>query len=167
MSKNLNIKESVTAIEAPMISKGRKDQAKDKVKEFMTEETRLVKGIFQCFETPGSEVKVIVRKYPGIPQFEKVMRDGETYEIPLYVARHLNGVDVTAGALGDNPNPNIGTCSYVRNAFVLAGRNAEPGYGNLGTGANGQSGIPVPIVGIGKRIRRYGFQSMEFAAGAA
>ena len=37
----------------------------------------------------------------------------------------------------------------------------------MGYGPEGQDGIPVPIVGISKKVKRYGFQSLEFAHGAA
>lgn len=159
--KELNIADSVTSqAEAPVVSKSLKDRAKDKIRELIAEESRLVKGIFQCFETPGSSVEINVRKYPGIEPFKKTMTDGHTYEIPLYVARFLNGVDVSAGALGDPSRRNtmIGTCSYAVHGFVMAGKDAQPNYGAI----DGQ-GIPVPIVGVTSRVKRYGFQSLEFA----
>ena len=36
----------------------------------------------------------------------------------------------------------------------------------MGAGPGGESGIPVPIVGIAKRVKRFGFQSLEFAGAA-
>ena len=160
-TKDLNIAASITpAVEAPHISKSTKEAAKEKIQELIKEETKLVRGIFQCFESPGATQKIIVRKYPGVPMFEKEMTDGETYDIPLYVARHLNGIDVSAGALGDpnQRNSNIGTCSYPKHGWLLASKNADPGISPIGNG-----GIPVQISGITKRVKRYGFQSMEFA----
>lgn len=158
-SKKLS--ESVTPVEAPMISKPRSEQAKDKLLQMIKEETKMVKGIFQCFETPGATVKITLRKYPekyGVPVFDKTMTDGMIYDIPLYVARHLNGIDVTAGALGDNPNPNIGTCSYGVHGFSW--KEGQP----LPSAGLDSKGVPVPIVGITKRVKRFGFQSMEFNA---
>ena len=126
MSKKLNVSGSITPT-APTeysfhIAKPSREVTDVKLKELIVEETRLVKGIFQCFETPGSTTKIIVDKYPlrlGVRKFEKEMTDGETYEIPLYVARHLNGIDVSAGALSGsaNRNTNIGTCSYAVHGF--------------------------------------------------
>ncbi len=157
-----NLSQSVTpsSVEVPHIAMSTKELAKAKLQEFIKEETKLVKGIFKCFETPGSIQKIIVRKYPGIPIFEKEMVDGMTYEIPLYVARHLNGVDVTAGALGDSRTRNsmIGTCSFPIHGFKWRNGEAAP------SSALGDSGVPVPIVGIQKRFQRFGFQSMEFGA---
>lgn len=91
------------------------------------------------------------------------MTDGETYEIPLYAARFLNGIDVSAGALGDpaRRNQNIGTCSYGVHGF----RMDSPV--DLKKSQEGHQGIPVPIVGITSRKRRYGFQSLEFGGDGA
>lgn len=157
-SEKLDIMASFTpTASAPNITKDRKELAKEKLKELIAEETKLVKGIFQCFETPGSTTRITYRKYPGIEMFSRVMTDGETYEIPLYVARHLNGQDVSAGACGDPnlKNSAIGSCSYVVHGFKMQNRDALPS-------ANMDGGMAVPIVGVHKRVKRYGFQSLEF-----
>jgi hypothetical protein len=145
------------------VGKGMSPAVKEKLSAFMKEECRMVKGVFQCFETPGGTVKINVHKYPtpekgGIPPFEMTMTDGETYEVPLYVARFLNGIDVTAGALGDpnKKNIHVGTCSYPIHGFAWKGE-APPSSGQ------DMRGIPVPMIGISRRVKRYGFQSLEFA----
>lgn len=156
--------EIILAPEIPMTAKeATKAAAKEKLRQLMKEESRLVQGIFQCFESPGATVTISVKKYPeqdqgGIPPFIKSMTDGETYEVPLYVARFLNGVDITAGALGDanKRNINIGTCSYPRHGFMAQGD-------NLPAAGYDPRGVPVPLIGIAKRVKRYGFQSLEFA----
>lgn len=167
MSKKLNIQQSVTpaAPMAPHIAKTDKELAKLKLEELIKEESRLVKGIFQCFETPGATVKITVVKYPKIPRFEKSMTDGESYEIPLYVARHLNGIDASANAMADpsRRNANIGSCSYPVHGFVMKSNELQPSA--LGVGGGNEMGIPVPIVGVSKRVKRFGFQSLEFASG--
>jgi hypothetical protein len=140
-TKELNIAASVTPIEVPTISKDRKALAKEKLDKYMKEEMRLVKGIFQFFECPGMGAKIIVKKYKELPMFEKEMTDGQEYEIPLYVARHLNGIDVTAEAIGGK----LGTCGYKISEHLMD--------------RNG-----TPIVVANKSKRRFGFQSMEFAA---
>lgn len=180
MAKKLDISGSVTAVEdVPHISKSKKELTNAKLKELMAEEGRLVRGIFQCFENPGATQKVTYKKYPtpaemrkrggegGLEPFSKVMTDGQEYEIPLYVARFLNGTDVSAGALSDLnfKNSNIGTCSYGIHGFKYAGE--MPAQSQLGNGPQGEMGIPVPIVGVSKRVKRYGFQSLEFATGIA
>jgi len=123
-----------------------------KLQKFIDEETVLVKGRFKMYESPGASVKIIVKKYPGIPQFEKLMYDGEMYEIPLYVARHLNGIDITAGAVGGK----IGTCSYAIHGFQT------PEKGGVMPCHLNEAGVPIPVVGVAKRVRRYGFESLQF-----
>ncbi len=179
MAKKIDISNSPTPTkEVFHISQSMKEMANKKLKEFMAEESRPVKGIFQCFENPGGTQKITYKKYPtpaemrkrggdgGLEPFAKVMTDGNEYEIPLYVARFLNGTDVTAGALGDmKGNIVIGSCSYGVHGFKYQGN--TPGSSNLGFGPDGQTGIPVPMTAVTKRVRRYGFQSLEFAHGAA
>lgn len=135
------------------IPKSRKELAKDKLRKFAEEESKMVRGRFRCYEVPGDKRKIIVKKYPDMPVFEKEMVDGEVYEIPLYVARHLNGVDVTADAVGGK----IYTCSYPIHGFKWEGNTPPPCTSDGG-------GSIVPISGIAKRTRRYGFESMEFGA---
>lgn len=178
MAKKIDIAGSVTpSVEVPHISQSKKELANKKLKELMEAEGKLVKGIFQCYENPGATQKVTYKKYPtpaemrkrggegGLEPFSKVMTDGCEYEIPLYVARFLNGTDVMAGALSDEKRSShiIGSCSYGISGFKYSGD--MPPQSQLGLGPNGEGGIPVPIVGVTKRVKRYGFQSLEFAAG--
>ncbi len=135
----LNIKDSVTTADVPTVGTDAKLAAKEKLDRFIKEETRMVKGVFQNFENPGGSLQLQVRKYKG-HFFNQVLKDGEEYEVPLYVARHLNGIDVTAEAL----NGKLGTCSYEVHKFLCD--------------ANG-----MPIINRETRKKRYGFQSMEFA----
>lgn len=179
MAKKIDVSGSVTPIDAtPYVSKGKKELTNEKLKELMKEEGKLVRGVFQCFENPGAKQKITYKKYPtpaemrkrggegGLEPFSKEMIDGCEYEIPLYVARFLNGTDVTAGALGDSKTSSmIGTCSYNIHGFKSQGEALAPSV--LGFGGGGESGIPVPLVGVTKRVKRYGFQSLEFAHGAA
>lgn len=135
------------------IPKSRKELAKDKLKKFIEEESKMVKGRFRCYETPGASTTITVKKYPDMPVFTKPMQDGEIYEIPLYVARFLNGTDVTADAVGGK----IHTCSYPVHGFRWDGSSAMPP-----PCISDASGSIVPISGIVSRTRRYGFESMEF-----
>jgi hypothetical protein len=67
--------------EAPMIDKFEKQRK---------EESRLVKGIFQDNEIKGGTVRFCFKKFKGDPVKEYVLTDGQEYEIPLSVAKHLN-----------------------------------------------------------------------------
>jgi hypothetical protein len=62
----------------------------DKVYRMWKEESRLVKGVFRCMEPAGGCVRFCFRKYKWDPVQWYTMYDGETYEVPLSVARHLN-----------------------------------------------------------------------------
>lgn len=129
-----------------------KEQNKAKLAKFIEMETKTVKGRFRNYETPGGMQRIMIRKYPGIPAFDKMMYDNEIYEIPIYVARHLNGVDITAGG----GNTKINTCAYPTHGFIWEkDRNAPASKLN-------DAGIPVPIIGVEKWNRRFGFDSMEF-----
>lgn len=136
----INIMESVTPVEAPTITKTEKELAKEKLERYRNEEMKMVKGIFKNFETPGAGATIQVKKYKG-HFFNQTMQDGQEYEVPLYVARHLNGIDVTAEAIGGK----LGTCSYPVHSHIMD-----------------QNGNPIPHVA--KRKQRYGFQSLQFEA---
>lgn len=59
--------------------------------EAMTKETdKMVSGTFMNVECPGQPATISCRYYKGQPFFSKTMEDGEMYEIPLSVARHIN-----------------------------------------------------------------------------
>lgn len=162
-SKKTNTPSMTPFVEAPNISMDQKDYAQKKLKELMQEESKLVKGRFKCYETPDAAVKITVRKYPGpkqggIPHFEKTMIDGGVYEIPLYVARHLNGIDVSAGA-GTNDvkcDPNIGTCSYPIHGFKTEGDRLAEGT------ISGDTIVPN-MTKVARRVQRFGFESLEFS----
>lgn len=143
-SKKLNIQESVSPSNTvPILSSDAKKSAKEKLEGYMREELKLVKGIFQNFETPGMAVPIQIRKYKG-HFFNQILEDGKEHEIPLYVARFLNGIDVTAEAIGGK----LGTCSYPVNSYIM------DKDGN-------------PTVNVSKRKKRFGFQSIEFAGALA
>lgn len=133
-----------------------KEDAHSRLQQFMEEERKMVKGRFRCYETPGSRTRIQVRKYKDLPMFDKTMIDNEVYEVPLYVARHLNGVDVTAQHI----NGKINSCSYPVHGFTFQGNNFPQSV--EGSGPNGEAGVPVPLIGVAKRVRRYGFESLEF-----
>lgn len=128
-----------------------KQLAKEKLAKLIVEESKMVKGRFRNYETPGANLRVQIRKYPGIPAFDKVLEDNKIYEIPLYVARHLNGVDRSSGS----GNTKINSCAYPTHGFLYQDGKAPQ------NGLNDE-GIAVPIIGVQKWNRRFGFESMEF-----
>lgn len=59
--------------------------------EGMTAETdKLVTGSFLHVEYPGQSKRIACKYYKGQEYFNKELMDGETYTIPLSVARHIN-----------------------------------------------------------------------------
>ena len=62
----------------------------DRIEQQRKEESRIVKGRFQCFEPVGGTVTFSFKKYKNDPVASYTMKDGEVYEVPLAVARHLN-----------------------------------------------------------------------------
>jgi len=136
----------------PILPPDKKQLSKEKLNRLIAEETKLVKGRFRNYETPGGSLRVQIRKYPGIPAFDKMMNDNQMYEVPLYVARHLNGVDKVA----EGCNCKINTCAWPTHGFQWEADKPMP-MSRLDDG-----GIPVPIIGITKWNKRYGFDSLEF-----
>ena len=102
------------------------------------EEKKLVRGRFLCFEPRGGSVTFVYRKYKWEHPVQYTFQDGEEYEIPLGVARHLNGIDITA----KSHNGNIHTCAYPVHAYK--------------TDTTGK-----PSVDVGKHVRRYAFQTIS------
>jgi len=49
-----------------------------------------VKGIFRCYEPRGGGMTFSFKKYKGDEVLKFEMVDGDIYEIPLMVAKHLN-----------------------------------------------------------------------------
>jgi len=50
----------------------------------------MVKGMFKFYEVPGGSMAFMYRKYKGEKPERYSMVDGDTYTIPLGVAKHLN-----------------------------------------------------------------------------
>lgn len=60
------------------------------LEEKRVEEQKPVRGIFRFHEVPGGQMDFVYRKYKGDKLEKYSMKDGEIYEVPLGVARHLN-----------------------------------------------------------------------------
>ena len=63
---------------------------------------KVVKGVFRCYEPRGGSFKFSFKKYKGDQTETYTMVDGDTYEIPLMVAKHLNQ-----------------NCWYPRHAYIM------------------------------------------------
>ncbi len=127
---------------APRIIHSNKEAAQKELQTFIEMECKPVRGIFKYYECPGASTKITQHKYPGQKIFEMVMQDGMEYEVPLWVARWLNGIDITAKAC----NGKIGSCSYARHQYSI----------------DKNTGQPIQVEG--QRTQRFGFQALDFVA---
>lgn len=89
-------------------------------------DNRMVEGVFRCFESRGSTLTFSFKKHAGDEVKQYTMVDGDTYTVPLMVAKHLNN-----------------NCWYPEHAYVLD--------------ANGKASV-----GVGRKVHRYSFESLEF-----
>jgi len=78
------------------IEKGRnrtleeKKKASELVEKAHKEDSKIVKGIFKNHESPGGDAIFSVRLYKGDPIRTYNLVDGESYDLPLGVAKHIN-----------------------------------------------------------------------------
>ncbi len=62
----------------------------DEMNKLREKDHKIVKGIFRCYEPRGGSFTFSFKQYKGDPVLKFTMVDGDTYEIPLMVAKHLN-----------------------------------------------------------------------------
>jgi len=88
----------------------------EKYKKALEEDKRMVKGRFSCHQPEGGSVKFSYRKYKEIPKVDYSLVDGEEYELPVMVVKHLNncGWDVHSHILDKDGNPTIATGKRIR-----------------------------------------------------
>ena len=67
-----------------------KKKASELVEMSRKEDQKMVKGVFKNIESPGGDVTFAYRGHKGEPIRVYNLIDGETYNIPLGVARHVN-----------------------------------------------------------------------------
>lgn len=85
-----------------------------------------VKGIFKFYEVPGGSMSFVFKVYKEDPVARYDFVDGQVYNIPLGVAKHLN----------------------------------KNGWYPMHVHSVDENG--KPLARIGQKIRRFGFQSLEF-----
>jgi len=72
------------------LSTEEKKKASELIEKHRKEDNKLVKGVFKNVEAPGGDVSFAYRMYKGDPARVYHFVDGETYEIPIGVAKHIN-----------------------------------------------------------------------------
>lgn len=66
-------------------------EAKKKNAKYLRDkDNQKVKGIFKFHEVPGGQMTFVYKAYKEDPIEKYTLKDGEIYELPLGVARHLN-----------------------------------------------------------------------------
>lgn len=146
------ISKSVTPSESSEVLGKPRGGMSSELEKMMNEESKIVRGKFKNYETPGGTLPFCGGKYPGQPIFKMTFADNEVYDVPLWVARWLNGIDATAKGL----NGKIGSCSYAVHGFKWDAGKPAP------ASVEGPGGVPISNTDIQKRVQRYGFESLEF-----
>jgi len=92
--KGMFIQQAGTRLTIPkqrrIITKQDRDKFKKEVQKLRDRDAELVKGIFINHETPNGMLEFTLRLYPGDPIVKYTLFDGQMYELPLGVAKHLN-----------------------------------------------------------------------------
>ena len=68
----------------------RRKLTSDEIKKLRDRDNKMVKGRFRNLESPGGTMKFVMKLYKGDPVMKFSMTDGEVYDVPLMVAKHLN-----------------------------------------------------------------------------
>lgn len=67
-----------------------KEKVKPNLRYQRDKDREMVKGIFRFYEVPGGSMSFVFKAYKEDPVERFDFLDGETYTIPLGVAKHLN-----------------------------------------------------------------------------
>jgi hypothetical protein len=113
-------------------------KAKPNLKYMRDKDRENVKGIFRFYEVPGGTMGFVYKQYREDPVENYTLQDGQIYTIPLGVAKHLN------------KNGSYPEYEYMKTEAGF--ENHKVAYG-MGINAG---------MRIGRRIRRFGFQSLDF-----
>jgi hypothetical protein len=62
----------------------------EEMKKMREKDHKMVKGIFRCYEPRGGSMTFNFKKYKGDEVLKYTMIDGQAYDVPLMVAKHLN-----------------------------------------------------------------------------
>lgn len=92
----------MTTTETDVKQKLRRSISAKAMEAMRKKDNKIVKGVFRCFEPRGGNMTFSFKKYAGDEVKQYNMTDGDTYDIPLMVAKHLNN-----------------NCWYPKHAHVL------------------------------------------------
>lgn len=80
----------ITGEKRKALSAEKKREAEERNKKLHQEESRLVKGVFKNLEAPGGRLEFAFKAFPQDPIRIYEFEDGQSYEVPLCVAKHIN-----------------------------------------------------------------------------
>lgn len=87
--------------------KANKKSAED-IEKMRKDANKTVKGVFRCHEPRGGSVTLVWKEYKGDPIRRWTLKDGQEYDVPIGLAKHLNkncGYAVHSHILGADGNP--------------------------------------------------------------
>ncbi len=116
----------------------KKKKIKENLKYKRDKDREKVRGIFHFYEVPGGIMSFSFKAYKEDEVETYTLQDGQVYTLPLGVARHLNN-----------------NLWYPEYGYLKG----EQGDNGARTGFNSMVGEGMRIE---KKIRRCGFQSLEF-----
>lgn len=76
-----------------IVQKPRKNTRKigdEEMRRMREKDHKIVKGMFRCYEPRGGSMTFSFKKYKGDDVLKYTLVDGDVYDIPLMVAKHLN-----------------------------------------------------------------------------
>jgi hypothetical protein len=123
----------------------KKETPKVNLKYLRDKSRELVKGIFKFYEVPGALMSFNYREFKEDPIERFDLLDGEVYQIPLGVARHLNK-----------------NGWYPEYEFVQGDPSVKQSQFGLDTSLRSASFGGGAVQKVTKKVRRFGFQSLEF-----
>ncbi len=80
----------MSTISLPKKERNTRKITDEEMREMKKKDHKIVKGIFRCYEPQGGSMTFSFKKYKGDEVLKYTMVDGNVYDIPLMVARHLN-----------------------------------------------------------------------------
>jgi hypothetical protein len=102
-----------------------------------SKDREMVRGKFIFHEVPGGMMSFVGRIYKGDDVERYDLVDGQVYELPLGIARHLNK-----------------NCWYPEYGYVKGEAGTQGGYNQMSPDGH--------IMKIARKVRRCSFQSLEF-----
>ncbi len=80
----------MSTLTMPRARKNTRKITDEEMRKMREKDHKMVKGIFRCSEPRGGSITFSFKKYKGDDVLKYTMVDGDTYDVPIMVAKHLN-----------------------------------------------------------------------------